>query len=667
MNVTLGGTTISDPVSPVNFNGNRSGKNRSMMERALLLIHDAKSAKACNKNGAKVKADLFGLTVNWPLSGSYTECELFEIDDLASFYLDSLLDAAHPKRGVLNLKSNALNDILAFLGNVGQSPDTLFESSSGLDGMTLHPTPQALNRLVWFGTSSDQWGALPDFDALNQGTKTESFIHALMEPAGSSVCPPNANGVGACPTQDDLLRLRDRNSIFTWERFGFYAYLRPMLTAFVNSGCNADVSFCDPTNLSGENMFIDIVDTLYRHYPGQDHGPECNSQGNPKTNKKYCSAAGINRYEPILQKSLKTDLMPALHEFAIAAHDVSKITIQRGPKKGQTLSGAEVLELTTKILFSQDYAQSVQMRDRNGQKAAKWTDGTSQAQLTGFNLFTDALHKIDTSFAANGEDGALRQKMWKRGRSQLVDGFLAVQGNGAAAHFKSKGTVPILVALLKLVRQQLNANCPTRENGVECKWAKVDFGQKLADTISGPLFASMVDMTESVRQDDGARREMERYLAYLLASASDGDTLQATLASMVDVMQVLTDDAKLSPIIRAAAVAAKPQGETDPGCADRTIRVLKALTADKYDPYHALDPILRNLVTPIDDGAGSTLSPIEIIMDSIADIDRQDPSVEDPLAPADYALILGNVRDFMTDKNRGLEQFYSIIQKRQRK
>jgi len=133
------------------------------------------------------------------------------------------------------------------------------------------------------------------------------------------------------------------------------------------------------------------------------------------------------------------------------------------------------------------------------------------------------------------------------------------------------------------------------------------------------------------------------------------------------VMQVLTDDAKLTPLIQAAAVAATPESEGEPGCADRAIAVLKALTDDKYDKYHVMDHVLPNLVTPISDGGPTALTPLEIIMDSIADIHRLDPSVTDPLSPDDYGAIMGVVRDFMTDKQRGLEQIYSIINNRPRK
>ncbi|MFO0616620.1 MAG: hypothetical protein U0414_28765 [Polyangiaceae bacterium] len=667
VNISVGPSSASDPVTKVDWNKPRSADNRSMLERAMLLIHDARGAKACNKNGAVVQSKLAGLTIDFPPGGSYSECELFEMPDLAAFYLDSLLPANHPKRAVLNLKPGTLNALIDFLDNFGLSPDQLFQDSSGIDGLTLHPSPKALNRLVFFGADSDQWGHLPDYDSLNENSDTASFIYKLMEPVGASVCPKNSNGVGQCATKDDLLRARDRNSIFTWERLGFYEYLRPMLTQFVNTTCNADVSFCNVNDISGERMFIDLIDILYAHWPGADHGAECNSTGKYDQNPKYCSGAGINRYEPIIAAAARSDIIPALHEFAKAAANVSKVTIARGPNKGKTITGADVLEITTRVLFGQTHAKAVQMKDRHGNKGAKWTDGTAQAQVTPFNMFADAFHAMDVAFASGGEDGLLRQQKWKRARSQLVDTLLGTEGTGANTHFKNKSLAPMLVAILKLTREQVNGHCPDRENGTECVWATRELSKNLVDTLSGPMFASMVDMTEHMQADDGARRELERFLSYLLASASSGDALQSTLASMVDVMQVLTDDAKIAPIIQAASIAAEPADSPSPGCADRTIRVLKALTDDKYDKYHVMDHVLANLVNPIDDGGPESLSPLELIIDSIADIHRLDPSQQEPLGPADYAQIMGTVRDFMTDKNRGLEQLYAIINNRQRK
>ena len=673
LDTTVGPTSISNPMTPVNYNAPRNGTNRSLLEKAILLIHDARHAAACNKAGAKVKTKLAGIKLTYPPFGSgYAECQLFMFPDLADFYLDALLPDNHPKRSVMNLKPGDINALLSFVGNF-TNIDNLLQQSSGIDGMTLHPSPKALNRLVWFGAPSQLYPNLPDYDALNAPgaggpySDTSDFVATLMEPAATIVCPPDPAGQGLCASGNDVQRVRDGSAIFSWEKLGFYPYLQPMILKFANVSCDdwSTPSFCK-SQMTGEDMFTDLLDVMWTHFPGKDHGPECTTSGS-YGDPRYCSGAGVNRYEPIISASAHSDLIPALHEFAKAAYNVSKITIARGPNAGQTMTGAQVMELTAKILFSQDYAAKIGLVDRFGKKSTTWTDGTPQSQLTVFNLFADGLHKIDLTFAAAGPDGALRQQMWKRARSQLVDALAAVEGTGPTAHFKNRGTAPLLIAILKLAREQINANCPTRETGAGCAWAKHDLAKKLSDQISNPMFASLVDLMEAVRQDNNARREMERYLTYLLQSTQDGETLQATLASMDDAMQVLMDDAKLAPLIQAGAVLATPEGQPNTGAADRTIAVLKALTDDKYDRYHVMDHILPNLVTPIDDGGPEALSPLEIIMDSIADIHRLDPSVTDPLSPDDYGAIMGTVRDFLTDNHRGLEQFYAIINNRQRK
>jgi len=658
LNTTDGGFSIQDPHNLMDFNAPHTGANRSILEQTILLIQAASGAHTCNKNGAVVRANVFGITLEWPLVGSpYTQCELFQIDDLAAFYFGSVIDANHPKRSEFVLKSNALNGIMDAIGFIS-SPDEMFEESSGITGMTTHPTAAALDRLVYFGASSDAFPNMPDFDALNSGTRTNDFISNLMDPTATKMCGTSV----ICADQNDTMRIRTKNSIFTWERAGFLVYMRPIITAFVNVGCSEDVTICDTTNIQGERMFLDLSEAFWRHYPGPDHGSECTGSVD-RSDPRYCSGAGLNRYEPIIEKAMRTDLIPALHEFAVAAHDVSQITIARGPKAGQTLSGAQVLEITTRILLSQDYAASKGLTTRNGEKTATWTDGTVQAQVTPFNIFSDAFHKMDVMFDQAG-DGELRKAQWKRARSQLVDVLLATEGTGADTRFKIRGMAPLLATTLRLVREQVNAHCPERESGAACEWAKTDLATNLAEALSSPLTAAAVDLGEQLRIDPNARRALERYLTYMLANVGEGAALQGTLASMVDIMQVLTDDEKLVPIMRAASVAMEPEK----GCADTTIKFLKALSGDEYDRYHVMDHVLQNLVTPMPDENGAPgSSPIEIYMDVIAEVHRADPTdPAAPLDPTDYQYIMTVMRDFMTSETRGLEQIYAIVKRRKR-
>jgi hypothetical protein len=528
-----------------------------------------------------------------------------------------------------------------------------------------------------FGASQGLYPSMPDHDSINEGGLTDTFISNVIEPVSKASCPVNGNGVLQCATSDGTLRVADKNSIFLWERLGFYNYLRPVVTAFASDSCTPDLSSCDKSDISGEQIFVDFVNILNRHWPGKDHGKECSKTGNAQSNKEYCSEAGINTYEPLLAEAFRTDLVTALHEFAKVATEISKITIKRGPNAGQTVSGASLIEKMTRVLFDPEYAKAVGMVDRSGKASATWVDGTAQPQLTIFNLFADGLHKMDLRWAetckglsgaeqtACAADADLRHGQWKRARSQLVDEFLAVDGTGTSAKFHNPATARTLTSLLRVAREQLNANCPDRENGQVCTWAKKDLGDKLATTLSGPLFAALMDVQEKLRADEPSRRGVERLLTYFLQAASDGEALQSTLASLSDILQLLADDGNFSPIFNAAATASSPAADKDgPGAADTTLSVLKALTGDDFDRYHILDTVLPALVTPMDGGKGA--SPIEVFMDTIAEINRIDAAAKSPLDTEDYRAILGTVHDFMTSDTRGLEQFYTIMAKRPR-
>jgi hypothetical protein len=684
-NVTTG--TNLPPSTPVDIKKPRAGKNRSALQRAFQMIHDANGAKACNKLGAKAYLDLNGFPAfEYPFFSSYDECELFSIENLGAFYLDSVLAEGHPKRSELRLQDGFITGITDFLG-VFIDPGVVFEDASGIAGMTLHPTPAALNRLVFFGATSEKW-AMPDLDLNPANEKTNLFISNLLEPVAPSVCPMTPSGTRACTDKKDLLRLRDANTIFLFEHFGFYSYLRPVVTAFANVSCNEDVTECDVADTTGEQMFVDLVDVMNRHWPGKEHGDECDSSGDAASNPKYCSEAGVNSYEPILAEAFASDIVPALVEFSQVASEVSAITVKRGANAGQVWTGAEVLERMARILFDPGYADFVNMVDRKGNKSPKWVDGTVQHQLTGYSLFADSLHAMDERFdkacSCSGKDGqeqldceatydacredAERRKgQWKRSRSQLVDQFLAVEGEGQGAQFKNRAGPKILLGAVELLREQLNANCPNREapNRVPCTWAKKELGRKLETTLSGPMFAALMDVQEALRADEPARREVERLLTYLLSSASDNDALQSALASMSDLVQVLGADGELSPIFRAIAGAAAagddPEGA---GVGDTTVKVLKALTGDEYDKYHVLDHLLPALVTPMDGGQG--LSPIEVFMDVIADVNRIDAASDAPLVAEDYKAVMSTMHEFMGSKTRGMEQLYTIVQKRPR-
>jgi hypothetical protein len=683
LTISPGGGSIQDPQTLLDWNLPQTleNDNLSLMQRSLQLIHDANGGPACNKDGARVNAKLGPISLQWPLVGApYTECELFEFKNLGIFYLNSMLPAAHPKRSFLEIKSSTLNGIMSALGALGQSPDDMLQQSSDIVGLTLHPSPNALNRLVWFGATTDNYPGMPDSDSQNANNQVNKFVHGSIEPVSAAWCPKNANGVPTCTNKEGTMRVRNKSTIFVWERFGFQEYLKPMIQTFANVACTPNLSSCDLNDFTGEKIFMDLFELLNKHWPGPDHGSEC-KKGDPAI---PCAESGLNRYQPLLGEAFLTDIIPALHEFAKVAVQLSKITVKRGPKAGQVWTGAQVLEKLTRILMDDKYAESMGMLDRKGQKATTWVDGTPRGQVTPYSMFADALHGIDLRFDnacdcakktgldkaecerdvnACRADAELRRGQWKRARSQLVDEFLAVDGEGAAATFKNPTVVPTLIATMRVLREQLNANCPERETSGACQWARHDLASKLAGVMSRPLFAAIVDMQDQIRKDEGARRQLETFLQYALSSQTDGGAaLQGSLAALNDILQTVADDATLAPILSAASVAATPASDPGgPGAADLTIKLLKALTDDKYDRYHVMDYALPRLVTPMN---GTALSPIEVLMDAIADVNRIDASSDGPMATDDYQGVMSTMRGFMLDKTRGLEQLYTIIQDR---
>ena len=64
------------------------------------------------------------------------------------------------------------------------------------------------------------------------------------------------------------------------------------------------------------------------------------------------------------------------------------------------------------------------------------------------------------------------------------------------------------------------------------------------------------------------------------------------------------------------------------------------------------------MVTP-DGKTGET--PLEVMIDVIADVNRAAPDQTGKLVADDYGSISDNLVDFLMNKERGLEQFYEVV------
>jgi len=133
-------------------------------------------------------------------------------------------------------------------------PNQLFEESTGIDGMTLAPTPtpQSLGVLRGRDPKFDRFsapnarsrpqlrGQEQDHQRLHRGLDRRSFVRRLP---GAARARPGRDRQRARIALDrglrdggrdvnDLMRMRSQGTIFTWEKYEFFKAMKPILQAF---------------------------------------------------------------------------------------------------------------------------------------------------------------------------------------------------------------------------------------------------------------------------------------------------------------------------------------------------------------------------------------------------------------------------------------------------
>ncbi len=576
------------------------------------------------------------------------------------------------------------------------------DASSYLDpdsGLGLRPKPAWLDRQVGFDLANDS----PDAGAPNY--VTNHFLADLQgNHIGTTVCPErvipdpckddkacgSSNAVaGVAPDgmvhglrtcQDgDWLYQRDGDVLFTNETNGFFAAVTPLASAFVNHG--------------REDLFLGLLDVLHRHWQtASGTAAECklgvDSKGNPVT----CAKDGTDTYEPLLAQIFSTDMLSAVSNLLKVAQRTTLPTCGAVDPTSHLCTqpaskdGISILAEATRGLADPERAAAQHLVDSHGAVTATRNDGTTNPQVTPLYLLLQTLDGIDRAFvayaAANPQDAG-RQDPWRRARSQLVDELLKVSGeNTPTQSFADPAFPKISPVLLDTLRAQLLANCGGDPPG-QCKWARAQLYERFKDMISSrPLFSAVIDLNEALRQDAGGRAQTEALLQYLL---SDPDAVSDILASGNDMLQVLGDDTNLVPLYHVLATATQAttdaQGKVTRSVVDATTALLSRVAGRAYDASSAevcgneLDPnavlnvALEHLVTPMTVAGSPSQTPLEFIIDAIADVNRVSPGATTSggaplpvkLKDADYASITGELSRFLLDDQRGLEQLYEVV------
>jgi hypothetical protein len=666
------------------------GANRSGLQKFMQLLHDGNGLDVCTKQGAvahvKFNVPPFG-TVNFDyptdsLSGAacvvvgappppnpMPQCGILRIRNVDALLLDVALGRAQ-----FDVRDPCLKALMnSPLTNLVGGADAFLEQQSGIVGFSTHPTVAGVARLVYFETPHD---GMPG-DTNPATMQTYDFLKDTLDPAPTMVCDPapfvDTDGttvnLRTCKTFADTIRGRDPGFIFPLEQFDFVKNVQPLAAAFDDHG--------EPM------LFVELFDALHVHWADAAQPADVCDPSLPRGDARWCSQDGAVTYEPLLADMLtNTDLFQVLHDAVpvIASTLVTHCDAQDPAThlctKTSPRTGVQVLANAVRVMV--DPALNPGLTDRRGVRTAPRNDGTTNPQVTPIYLFVDALDAVDAAFASwlAAHPGDDRQSTWRVARSQLVDALFGVNGTGPQSTWANPSVPAIVPTLGDAMLAQTLAHCPDRSSRAACAYPTTTMVQNLSDVVSGPTFAAVMDLLEAVRSNDAARAELQRLLEYMLDPSSPGDARAATMTATVDLLQVLSDDLNLSAFYHAAAdvlgaqttdAMGKPASR---GMAGAAVEVLARVFADAHDangdelcdqeidPDGALRVALAGLVTPMGPGQAT---PIEVMTDVVADVNRAHPDEMSKLDGGDYGNIAKEIGEFCLDPAAGLEQVYDVV------
>lgn len=673
--------SVQDPRTPVDRSLPDTGDNRSLAQRFLQLLHDTNGLPACTKEGAVAHVKLvwppgrLGVPIELdyptsPLVGAVCgflgsrapdrlpECGILRFDDIAALLVDVLLARYEVTIQDDCLKRLAESPLTALVGGT----DAFLEDISGIDGFSTRPTPEGVARLAFFDTPYDSWGGYAGDEYYPQ---TRDFLADLMDPVGTMVCPsetyvdPNDGTtleMRRCERFEDTLRGRDPGGMFPLETLGFLDSIKPLAAAFADRDASP--------------LLVKLLDTMHLHWGSADQTPvECDPSL-PRTDGRWCSQDGLVAYEPLFVEVLReTELLSELSELAQALkdHTVQQCTGRQADGTcvaTQTRDGVQVLAEALRAML--DPVRHRDLANRQGVRTALRNDGTTLPQTTPLHLTLESLRAMDAALSAE----PTREAGFEAAVSAGADVFLAVDGEGKEARFVSPLVQRGLPAWLELLTEQVAAHCPNPQSE-RCTWAFDELTRTARDTLHTPVVATGLDLFEVVRTDTRARDELMRMAAYLLETTSPHGAHAATLAALLDTLQLGGAAETLEPLYRLVVDALAPTapGRTTAGAVPAAIEVLARFVAPGYDeqgqrrctsqldPRRAVGLILERLVTP----AASGPAPWTTFMDAARSVNRQRPGSDGPLQREDMANIAEEFAALLLDDSSGLEQVYAVV------
>lgn len=585
---------------PVDRNAPDTFGNRSLFQRTLALMHELYKAPLCSKQDAVAA----GLTFAGP------ECSVLHEPDQGQAFALSII-------GRYEMKFE--NGLLEFFRALAPAVvDDIVENDSGITGLTTHPTPYALSRLI-FAPRSDAMTALLKTPETNDGVSAEE---------------------------------RHPGTIFAWERqYTFDDGLEPAQATLFDAMTPTLEAFDEfDRRTDGRFLFLEMMTAFYHHWETRYEGPDQFSQNEDASAPFFSYQDNGRSYEALVASGIG-DLLERVHRLMVVLDDVE---VRPG------VDGIDVLAELTEHLV--DPEKNAGMTYRDGRTETPSNSGTRMIAVTPMYETLDALNGFDAAF----EGDAQRLARWRAGRSRAVDQLLTMQESGGQYAFANRRTHGALLVVIDFLRARLQAH---RDGGDLDSWA-LGLSQRLEVTLGSAQSASALDLVEALQSDQATRDEIAKLTTYLFDQASGNDASDVTLSAVGDLLQLWQDERNLDPVLRALSVAMAPNAlevvasggslNASGSTVDAVTKLLRELSASDTDG--ALQSMMTNLMTP--PAGPSSETPLETIMDVIGEINRESAGRGGNFNATDYQQMLGRSQDFLGNEHRGIERFFRVVQGR---
>lgn len=581
-----------------------TGFNRTLFQRFLHVIHDSNHVQMCNKAGATVsflKSDF----------GPFAACDLIQIDNLATFYLDAIAFAKDPSGAIvcedqkgnvaactdtdpthmvrprpgatLVFKDSMLNGIITTTG------DQNLELLSTITGFRRHPTPAALNRVLFLSPTPD-------------------FLAKAIDPA--------VDGSGA------LFRVHHPGTLPVLEVNGFYSQIRPIIQAFVDSG--------------DEQLFVDLMSVMHKYWSSKD---STDTQTTDPTGPNYAFGGNARSWEPLLADGAAGDLLPALVDNAA---ELDAITVN-GKSFATVLAGAASFAITPLDGLA----------DRQGRTTTTTADGQPVTPLAPWHVLADAYLARQARLSATGAEG----KAWESAVSGVVDVLFRARDDGSGWAFRNPRIRPVSHWVIEFLRGRIAVH--DQRPGDLATWLTQTLPDSARDTLTHPVLAAAADLGVQLTAQGAPRTALEA----LLRDAFD-DTASPALFGMLrtasaDLIQIALDDDDLVPVAHLAGRLIAP----DRPYLATQLDLLQHLAAADRDA--ALARLAGQLFTGYDT-ADPGVPALAAIANGIGEVDRRHPGIDLGVAwtKDDFVSVLGNISAFLREQQRGFPRFISIIKGR---